>query len=69
MSFAVLQVLGLFVPKIIENVEKCPFIFYTVHSVCALVHPEEGISLTPWHWMLAVLCPSGIVVAHAGGTS
>ncbi|KAH8498614.1 hypothetical protein H0E87_017516 [Populus deltoides] len=37
MSFAALYVLGLFVPKIIENVEKCPFIFYTVHSVCALV--------------------------------
>nr|TKS05107.1 hypothetical protein D5086_0000132040 [Populus alba] len=30
---------------------------------------EEGISLTLWHWILAVLCPSGIVVAPAGGTS
>jgi len=36
-SFAALYVLGLFVPKIIENVEKCPIIYYRAHSVCALV--------------------------------
>ena len=68
MSFAVLYILGLFVPKIIENVENVHLSFIQC-TVSVHLYPEEGISLTLWHWMLAVLCPSGIVVAHAGGTS